>query len=214
MRVFSTSEIVLGPTTIYSMSYSDFNPEDYLDKLTFDEVERYSGFGHLGRKREFVATRLLRHQLFGFRHIHYTASGAPFIPDGPFISISHAPNIVAIAVNSEFSVGLDLEPPRREIARVMHKFLSDDERLLFDCADAEIVTRIWSAKEALYKLAGRKKIIFAEELHLQPFDATHWKGRIINPDHELHVNLNIFEQDGIIFSINTTPVERIENTLP
>lgn len=213
MSAFSTSKIDLGASTIYTLRYDHFDPHQFLEKLTPDEQERFSGFGHMRRKCEFVATRLLRHDLFGFQHIHYTAEGAPYIPDGPFISISHAPNIVAIAVNKDHAIGLDLEPPRKDIHRVQHKFLSREELELFDCDAAEIVTRIWSAKEAMYKLAGRKKIIFAEELLLQPETAEIWTGRIINPDHELHVKLNIFDREGIIYTINTEAVERIENTL-
>lgn len=210
MKGFRFSQLQSGNTTIHLLNYPDFDYQDFLDVLTTDEQERCFGFKHAGRKKEFVATRILRHQVFGFDHIHYDHHGAPFLKNGSFISISHCKHFTAIAENSEFAIGLDLELPRPGIGTIMHKFLSERELSEFDCSDELIVSKIWSAKEALYKLAGRKQILFSEQLHVQAITDDVWKGRIINPDHELHVNLNIFEHEGLILTINQSPVERIE----
>ncbi|GAB5418354.1 MAG: hypothetical protein Crog4KO_15420 [Crocinitomicaceae bacterium] len=206
---FHRGQIIKGNTRIHTLQYSEFNPEAYLHVLTPEELERYKGFRHIKRQREFIATRSLRHTLYGFEHIHYTAEGAPFIQKDTYISISHSKNLIAIAENHEFPIGLDLEAVRHDIQRVMHKFLSDDELELFDCNDPSLVTSIWSAKETLYKLAGRKQIIFIDELQITK-DGDQWKGRIKNPGHDLLVNLDIFEIDGIIFTLNTSKVEYIE----
>lgn len=211
MDAFKFSTINSGKTDIYLLQYDSFDIEDHFEVLTPQELERCLSFGHIRRKREFVATRILRHSIFGFQHIHYNANGAPFLHNGSYISISHCGNTVAIAVNSNFSLGLDLEVPRVNIQTIMHKFLSVEENLLFDCNDHLVVSKIWSCKEALYKLAGRKQILFSSELHLSPITDSEWKGRIINDDHELHVNLNIFERQDLIITINKTPVERIEH---
>ena len=72
------------------------------------------------------------------------------------------------------------------------------------------MTRVWSAKEALYKLAGRKKIIFKEELILSKSSSGMWLGKIVNPDHTLSVQLDIFDHNGTVISINNSKVERIE----
>jgi phosphopantetheinyl transferase len=206
---FKYSRISSGTTDIHLLEYADFNPLDYVGKLTENEVERLQSFGHERRKMEFVATRLLRHDLFGFEHIHYDAHGAPFIEKEGFISISHSKNMVGIAVNPNYQVGLDLEPHRDNILDLSHKFLSDNERFKFDCADAVTITKIWSAKEALYKLAGRKKIIFASELILDLDDNGNWIGTIDNFDHKLRVKLDIFDENQTIVSINSHAVERL-----
>ena len=207
--IFKRETIQLGATCIYTVRYPEFDPEKYLHVLTPDELTRYNSFGHLKRKREFIATRALRHKLFGNEHIHYTAEGAPYIHRDTFISISHSANVVAIAENNQFPVGLDLEAIRPDIQRLMRKFLSDDELQFFDCEDAALVTSIWSAKETLYKLAGRKQILFSTELHISK-DGDQWKGRIVNPDHELWVNLDIFERNGIIYTLNSSRVEYVK----
>ena len=86
------------------------------------------------------------------------------------------------------------------------KFLSDDERTHFDIHSELEMTKVWSAKEALYKLAGRKQIIFKTDLLLKKQSSSIWEGRIINPDAHLKVELNIFVQDGCVITVNDSPI--------
>lgn len=210
MMDFKKHYIPINDTSIHILEYQEFNPSEYLDKLTSLELERYHDFSNIKRKREFVATRLLRHETLGFEHIHYDPNGAPFIQDEGYISISHSGNMVGLAINKLHSVGLDLEFPRANILKIKSKFLSEKEKGIFNTDDPDVVTKLWSAKEALYKLAGRKKILFIEELHMTKDENDNWIGTIINPDHRLSVKLDIFEFEGTFITINTEAVERFE----
>lgn len=207
---FKTHQIINKESSIHLLSYDEFDPTEYFDKLTSLEMERYYNFNNIRRKREFVATRILRHNNFGFEHIHYDSNGAPYINNEGFISISHSANMVGLAINQTHCVGLDLEFPREKIISIKSKFLSKIEMDLFDTDDYIIVTKLWSAKEALYKLAGRKKILFIEELQISKDENDQWIGTIINPDHQLSVKLDIFEHQGMCITINSETVERIE----
>lgn len=207
---FETHHIQQNGTDIYLLTYGDFSPEEYFDRLTTEELERFHTFKNIKRQREFVATRILRHAYIGFEHIHYTPHGAPFIKSTGFISISHSMNMVGLAINKNYPVGLDLEYPREKILNLKSKFLSEDEKKAFPMNDTKVITQIWSAKEAMYKLAGRKQIIFSDELLLSPNDANSFQGTIINPDHQLKVKLNIFEYNDTIVTINSEAVERID----
>lgn len=191
--------------------YGEFNPSNYLSKLTSIEIEKLKTFGSITRKREFVAVRILRDSLFGLEPILYNSLGAPYINKKGFISISHSKNMVGFAFNSEHPIGLDLEYPQKKIHKIQSKFISDSERQLFDTNDRKVLTQLWSAKEAMYKLAGRKKIIFNSELLLAPSSENKLRGTIINLDHQLKVNLDIFEFEKTIITINSKPVERIES---
>ena len=213
MKGFTFEEITLNDACIYLCKYVDFNPADYVEFLTEIEIQKMFSFGHLARRREFVATRILRHRIFGFEHIHYDAFGAPYVEKEGYISISHGKNYVGIALNQNYKIGLDLETPRDNILEIMPKFISPEEMQQFDITDPMEVTKIWSAKEALYKLAGRKQIIFKTDLCLSKVDAANWKGRIVNPDHDLLVNLNIFEFDGTIVSINTQEIVKQDRNI-
>jgi len=208
MTPFTFDKLHLKHTTIYICSFEKFIPEEYIKYLSMEEVLKLNRFKSISRKREFVASRILRHRTVGFDRIEYNDVGAPYIEGRGFISISHTHSKAALAINNKFQIGLDLEKQRENILNLKHKFTSQEEELLFDTSDKKIVTKIWSAKEALYKLAGRKGIHFISELRLAPNSDSTWQGRIINPNHELSVKLDIFEHQGTIVSINTEPVEQ------
>jgi phosphopantetheinyl transferase len=204
---FIIDKIVFNDTTIYTLSFSDFEPLNYLEHLTSKEIERFEAFSHEQRKREFVATRILRHSIFGFKHIHYNAVGAPYIEDEGFISISHAKNLVGIAINSFYQIGLDLELIQDKAFRVQSKFLNESEISIFDTSNHHTMTACWSAKETLYKLAGRKKIDFKKDLQLYNKEENLWIGKIIHPETIFSVNLRITEYNNYIITFNSSPIE-------
>ena len=206
MTGFTFDEIKNGETTIYLCIYEDFNPKSFINHLTELEIQKLFSFKHINRQREFVATRLLRHRVFCYTHIHYDSVGAPFIEDVGYISISHSKNLIGLAVNEQYKIGLDLEDHRSSVLSVMHKFLSDEEKEVFDTSDPREIIKVWSAKEAMYKLAGRKAIHFKSELLLDKRDNNNWRGVILNHDHKLFVKLNIFEYNSTVVSINSEPI--------
>jgi 4'-phosphopantetheinyl transferase len=210
MNEFNFWQISSGSTLIHLMDYGDFEPSDYTEHLSDSEYARLLTFGHIRRQREFIATRILRKKILGNEHIEYNSIGAPYIKGVGYISISHSSYLVGLAFNKKYMVGLDLETPRDNILELVPKFLATTERDHFDDTHKLEMTRVWSAKEALYKLAGRKKIIFKEDLILSKSEDGNWLGRIINPDHTLSVQLDIFDHQGTVVSINSSEVERIE----
>lgn len=203
---FRMNQKEFGETRIHFLHYADFDPAVQLHHLTGQELERYHTFHHLKRRREFVATRILRHAILGFEHIHYNAFGAPYIENAGFISISHAENLIGIAFNAKHAVGLDLERVQEKARRLYPKFMNDHEREDFDLGSDREMTACWSAKETLYKLAGRKKILFKEELHLYKTSEDRWQGKIINPTEVLCTDLHIFGYEEYIVSFNVSPI--------
>ncbi len=193
----------IGPVSIHLLFYDSFEPSDYLDHLTEQETERYFSFTHIKRKMEFVATRILRHRLFGFTHIHYNEVGAPYIEDEGFISISHAKGVVGIAFCKGFTIGLDLEKIDSRMVKLSPKFLSTLESETLDTTSPAEMTKVWSGKEALYKIAGRKGIIFSTELHLSPLSENLWSGRIYHGKIVVHTEISIFTIKDLVVSVNT-----------
>ncbi len=185
------------------MHYKAFIPSDYLDNLTDQERERYFSFNNINRQCEFVATRILRHRLFGFEHIHYDEHGAPYIENEGFISISHAPGVVGIALCKDFKIGLDLEPKRNKAKKLFPKFLSKNEIEELNVESEDEMTTAWSLKEVLYKLAGRKQIIFKTDLLIEKVAANHWSGTIINPDEKIKVELTTFVRNDLIICMSS-----------
>lgn len=200
---------IVGETAIYLLPFSDFDPNLYLDHLSSVEIERFFQFKHIKRKQEFVATRLLKHTIFGFSHIQYNTVGAPFIDDAGFISISHGSNLVGISVNQIHATGFDLELIRDKAQRIHSKFLNDSEKSQFDTESLKEMTACWSAKEVLYKLAGRKEIDFKKELLLSKTESTYWKGKIVNPTEQFSTELTIFEKHNHMVTFNSSPLVSI-----
>ncbi len=87
-----------------------------------------------------------------------------------FISISHSFDKAAVIVSPLLPVALDLERLDSRIERVQHKFIGDVEsQFVVDAYRREMLTVIWSAKETMYKLYGKKEVDFQKELKIEPF---------------------------------------------
>jgi phosphopantetheinyl transferase len=198
----------LTHSSIHFIHYDDFDPTIYLELLTTDEQERFFSFSSGHRQKEFVATRFLRHQLFGFEHIHYDPQGAPYIKGEGFISISHTAGLVGIAFNKNFRIGLDIELRSDKAKRVYTKFLSEQEQSTFNVTNADEMTTAWSAKETLYKIAGRNKIDFKTDLHLQPLNEGVIRGTIQTEGILSSAEIHTFVEDSYIFTINESPLTR------
>ncbi len=98
--------------------------------------------------------------------LKYTAAGKPFLTDGRHISITHFDRTAALAV-APFPIGLDGEMPDPRLLRVRNKFLHPDEHKHHHPDHLMFLTRIWTAKEAVYKLAGRPGLVFARDIHVR-----------------------------------------------
>jgi phosphopantetheinyl transferase len=206
--MFIRDDFDFGNVKVHIMEFNDFEPSDFLDNLTEIEIERYLSFSHIQRKREFVASRILRHEVVGFEHIHYDSVGAPYIKGEGYISISHTTNLVGIAVSEKFKLGLDIEVIRPKILNIKHKFLSVEELTFIDSESVEELTKVWTAKEALYKVSGRNGINFRTELFLTKKSEQLWEGKILENDSYLKTQLNIFDYKNCMIAINISELEK------
>lgn len=99
-------------------------------------------------------------------------NGKPFLMNYPDISIAishiktHAATVVAL--QKEAVVGIDLEQISDKIVKMAPRVLHSKE-LDYAQQNAVQLTVIWSAKETLYKLQGRKGITFRNQLFIHPF---------------------------------------------
>lgn len=115
------------------------------------------------RKAEFVSGRILRNFAFGKQEVNYDNTGAPYIDNESFISLSHSGKWVALAV-SPFHIALDIEMIDAKAVRVSIRFIAEAEKKWFDDTSERDMSLLWSFKEVLYKLAPRNGIHFKTEL--------------------------------------------------
>jgi len=170
-------------------------PESYfnrqLDKLVKD-TSNLNSITHENRRREWLAGRWLVMLLA--EHINLPFSGIwtdnfnkpHLIAENAAISISHATPYVVAILNTKKLCGIDVEKIRDKLIPLSTKFLNKDELATAD-GDLSKLAIMWGAKEALYKLHGRKSLVFKENLAIKNFNYINFLGSFtghLNIDNE------------------------------
>jgi len=103
--------------------------------------------------------------------LHYDEFGKPHLDKGRFISITHSFGFTAIIFSYESVVGIDIEKQREKILKIAHKFTPIEEYNTLANVDAKIskLTIVWGAKESLYKIYGKKKLLFLHHIYIEDF---------------------------------------------
>lgn len=205
--MFKIEKKCFGEVTVHLLYYEDFEPESYFEALLPDEINQLETFKSVVRKKEFVATRYLRTELFGKTPILYTEVGAPYLSNGEYISISHAKNVIGIASASSFQIGFDLEPFHEKVHRVKHKFLHASEFANFDTDNTHELIKIWSAKETLYKVSGKNGLLFSTNIIVEKIDASRWRGILRNDVEEKTVPLQVISHNDFALTVTIDAVK-------
>lgn len=120
------------------------------------------------RKAEWLAARMLLRELTGRETaIAYRGNGAPYLVDaGYHISISHTRGYAAVILDRTHIAGIDIEHRSERVQRVKSRFLSEAECAALHGASTEALLVCWSAKEAAFKMTGRRAADFREDLQI------------------------------------------------
>lgn len=138
--------------------------------ITASDVASASRFQNDRRRREHLAwRRVVRSELGRGVVIDYNEVGAPVV-DTPntHISVAHGGESVAVAIANE-PVGVDIEALDRNYERVKSRFMSPAEGMLSSMEEWPAV--VWTAKEAIYKLYGKREVDLTEDIRIMAFDA-------------------------------------------
>lgn len=129
------------------------------------------------KRLEWICGRLLLQHLVNSSGLQYQGVlkdeyGKPFLKNTDYhISLSHSYPYVAAQFHYGSSVGIDIEQPKEKLLKIAPRILDKDE---LENAGTDIVKHCiyWCAKEALYKVYGRRGLLFTRHLHLKPFELT------------------------------------------
>lgn len=135
------------------------------------------------KRLEWMAGRLLLRHLAGASGLDYhgiekDGFGKPFLKNHHHhISLSHSYPYVAAQLSPARPVGIDIEQPKEKLLRIAPRILDKTE---LENAGANITKHCiyWCAKEALYKIYGKRGLLFTHHLKLQPFEL-HEKGELL-----------------------------------
>lgn len=112
------------------------------------------------------------------------------------LSITHSFHYAAVLISKMHRVAVDMEKYDQRIDRVKLKFASEKE--LQFAVNNNLLTKVWSAKETLYKYHSKKEVIFKTQLAVEPFTATDILiyGNIMMPDFTMRLPIQVLEKDG------------------
>ncbi|WP_439132259.1 4'-phosphopantetheinyl transferase family protein [Polaribacter sp.] len=140
--------------------------------LTENSESRLNSMKSEIHKKGFLSIRhLLKEIGLTDADLQYDEFGKPHLDKGRFISITHSFGFTAIIFSYESVVGIDIEKQREKILKIAHKFTPIEEYNTIANVDAKIskLTIVWGAKESLYKIYGKKKLLFLHHIYIKDF---------------------------------------------
>lgn len=139
--------------------------------LSGEERECWGCISVPAKKREYLAGKYVLEKACDLLGIAYLGMekdehGKPHLAGREYeISLSHTEDFIAVVFSPRSAVGVDLEKPREQILRILPRLYSPEEVAAVN-GDLDMATIYWSAKEALYKLYGKRSVDFKEHLKL------------------------------------------------
>ncbi|MEI7594441.1 MAG: 4'-phosphopantetheinyl transferase superfamily protein [Bacteroidota bacterium] len=159
----------------------DERKEELLEQLMMKpiELQMLNSFQNDTRKIQWLSVRTLIRALLQNPtiplEIKYDENTKPSLVKSNYhVSISHSKDKAAVLLSKSKLIGIDIEFINPKIEKVIHKFLSLDEINSASENNNILYYHIcWCAKEALYKLNGRKGINFIDDIKIKPFICQH-----------------------------------------
>ena len=144
-----------------------------LSSVPSDELEEISFIRSESLRRQKLAVRALLDTMFEDTvYLSHHDNGKPYIETCVTnISITHTEKYVAVILNDNEDVGIDIESLARDFSSVEKKALSEDEidDLEEDDKRNGQLAIYWCAKEAIYKMLGQYDVNFAEQIEVEKF---------------------------------------------
>jgi 4'-phosphopantetheinyl transferase EntD len=116
-----------------------------------------------------------------------------------FISISHSKNFCAFGFSSH-EIGIDIEELSPRIERIASRFVNSVE-MSFIAEDKILdLTKLWTMKEAMFKLNNRTGIEFKSELIIEGKTDQIYFGKMLGEKGWERVKLECFQLGNLVIS--------------
>jgi 4'-phosphopantetheinyl transferase len=106
------------------------------------------------RQKQILVMRILHRMVAPGTTIDYEPTGKPVLMEGGHISFSHSRNHVVV-YRTDAACGVDLEQLNERILKIRRKFINNEEQEYLNSEDVDMLIRLWSAKEAMFKVYGK-----------------------------------------------------------
>jgi phosphopantetheinyl transferase len=174
----------------------------FLEAILFQEEQsELAQIKNEKRAIEFLNVRKLRSTEGINSPIYYHESGRPYLASEVRLgfSISHSKNYCAIGYG-EKELGIDIEEIDERIERISSRFMNEEEEVLIGSNRLLGLTRIWTLKEAMFKLNPRTGIDFKSELILKSQVENSFMGEMLTDEGWKKVILNSVQLENLVIS--------------
>lgn len=137
-----------------------------------DEMEEISFIRSESLRKQRLAVRALLNELFGEKiYLSHHDNGKPYLENSVTnVSITHTNKYVAVILDDNQDVGIDIESLDRDFSVVEKKALSEEEiEDLDDDRKNEQLAIYWCAKEAIFKRVSQYNVDFSEQIEVEKF---------------------------------------------
>ncbi len=145
-------------------------------------------------KKQFIAKILLLNHLKLSNLIYKNDVGKPFLENGQHISISHSGKYVGIAIGNT-ALGLDIEKQNDKLIRIQNKFIDSKDFEYQDIITKNKLLWYWTAKEAVYKLIGKRGLSFKNDIRIKSFDFKNYEGIVYIEKYNKHIYISFKKID-------------------
>lgn len=176
--------------------------ESYMEEQLFpEEMEQLNNLTNESRKIEFLGVRRIRNKSTISTPIFYSNSRKPFLKKelNTYISISHSKHYCALGVSSK-ELGIDIEEISPRIERIASRFVSDEEKQFISEQKILDLTKIWTMKEAMFKLNNRTGIEFITELIIEGKSGDIYSGKMLTENGWKQVKIECFQRETLVIS--------------
>lgn len=148
----------------------------FIDRLNIYENEKriLDSISHPHKRLEWLSSRLCLKELLKINHKVESLNedtGKPYLSDHSYnISYSHSNLFSAAIASTSIRVAIDLEDlTKQRNKKTRFLFMHPDELEYYErLEDPNLFYLIWSSKETLYKINGKRGIVFKENLRINP----------------------------------------------
>lgn len=150
--------------------------DELLSKLQLSRSERafLERLNKGKRTLNWLGTRVLLRSMLdtpGYIDCPSDENGKPYLVNFPHkISLSHSFDYAAVMLSTQHEVGIDMELVKPKIELIANKFMQEGE--LNQLSANQYIEQLyvcWCAKEAVYKLQGKKGVSFKDNIWVDPF---------------------------------------------
>ncbi|MDD4150130.1 MAG: 4'-phosphopantetheinyl transferase superfamily protein [Bacteroidales bacterium] len=157
-----------GDNSLSAIWKIEEDEQNLLNQCTLTDYDKkfLDSISSTNRRLEILATRAILHHLNP--NITITYKGKKPICNHGHISISHSNTLVAVIWHPIKQPSVDIELYDQRILRIARRAFNTDE-LKFANNNIEKLTKMWSCKECVYKIADKLSIEFKEQIAISDF---------------------------------------------